>query len=145
MKHINLHRTHRLLYRVILVKATFSALIGLGLLFFPAQFFGSQGYAALGEVFPSLIWGVIWLGLALVTIAGLVKMPYAYVRVGLTGLAAVYMTWAIGILVNQVLNISPYSLLAVFVYMSASLVCTFLVMEPPINPATAAKDGEGEL
>lgn len=139
MKHINLRLTHRLLFRIIFVKALFSFLVGLGIFFLPQSFFASPGYISLNDLFPAPVWGLLWMAAGGISLAGILKLPYNYVRAGLASMTALYATWGTGLLANQIINVQPYSLLAVFVYFGSASVCAFLMLEPPINPVTAVK------
>lgn len=137
MKHINLRTTHRLLYRNSLSAALAGGAIGLGILFAPDFFFGS--YKVLKDTAPTFVWGILWTTASLTVLLGLFKFGYSVVRVGMGGLATLFFTWAVGILSNQIFNVTPYSLISVPTWMLVAYLCMSTLSEPPINPSTAIK------
>lgn len=137
MKHIHLERTHRYLYRNTLAPAIAGSVIGLGILFAPDFFFGS--YQVLKDTAPIYAWGLLWVGFSATVLLGLFKFSFNFIRVGMAGLATLFFTWAVGILTNQLFNVTPYALISVSTYLLLAYLCASPLTEPPINPSTAIK------
>jgi len=138
--HINLRKSHRLLFRLYLVKASIAAVNGLGILLLPAFFLGSTGYNVITNLLPLYLTGSLFLAFGLMVILSLFALPYKMARLGIGGLSVLYFAWAVSILTNNILLYDhPTGLFAVGVYLSLAIASFVMLLEPPINPETAIK------
>lgn len=137
MKHIKLHNTHRLLFRILLGLSIGAVVIGSGILAFPDYFFGR--YQVIKDTAPSVFWGILWLSAGVTTLAGLWRYGYALVRIGAATIATLLFTWTVGLLTNQIFNITPDALIGVVVYLVLAGITVATLLEPPINASTALK------
>lgn len=143
MKHIKLRTTHRLIYKIMLGLGTMVFVVGLGMTFFPQQFF-SQNYTVLDGVLPIPVWGTLWAVSAALVLAGITKFSYLFVRAGLAGLTSMFGVLSIGIFTNQIFNSPTHGLIGGFVYAALAYITFSLIKEPPINPETAVKIKQNE-
>jgi len=138
MYKINLKKTHRLLYRVYMIKALSAVFVGLGILVAPAAVFGSIAYSTITAIVPPFWWGTLWLLFGTAIIFGLQSSRYRIARLGLAGLIVLYMTLTAGLFTSQLLPESSGSyMFAVGTYAGLAITTFAILLEPPINPETA--------
>lgn len=142
MKHIDLKRTHRLLYRLAWVKASFAIFLSLGVILLPQILIKESSLP--DNLLSATAWGILWL-IAGGTIAyGLIRKYYDPVRVGLVALCSLYFMFAIGAVFTAVFGEGNYSMFIAVVFLTKSIICALILGEPPINPSTAVKEGQDE-
>lgn len=140
-QHINLRVTHRLLWRLYAYRAVVSLLSGLGILMFPDAWIGFAGYQVITDTIPPFLMGILWLASGIMIAGGLITWPYKTARVGIAISIILYFLWGTGIWTNQVINQGEMlASFAVLAYYSLALTSYFMLLEPPINPATAITD-----
>lgn len=140
MNRINLRKTHRLLYRIYMVKALSALFVGLGILIAPNAVFGSIAYSTITNIIPPVPWGALWVIFGGLIIYGLTSTRYKVARLGLAGLIVLYMTLTVGLFTSQLLPESQVSgsyLFAVGTYAGLAAATFAVLLEPPINPETA--------
>lgn len=140
MNRINLRKTHRLLYRIYMVKALSALFVGLGIILAPKAVFGSIAYSTITSIIPAIPWGMLWIIFGSAIIYGLTSTRYKVARLGLAGLIVLYMTLTVGLFTSQLLPASQVSgsyLFAVGTYAGLAAATFAVLLEPPINPETA--------
>lgn len=143
MNRINLRKTHRLLYRIYMVKALSALFVGLGILIAPNAVFGSIAYSTITQYIPILLWGWLWIIFGSLIVYGLTSTRYKLARVGLAGLIILYMTLTVGLFTSQFLpgaHVAGSYLFGVGTYAGLSAATFILLLEPPINPETAIQN-----
>lgn len=94
------------------------------------------------DLFIYQVWASIWTIAGAMIIAGVTKLSYTFVRIGLGALMAIYSTFAIAQLIK--IAMGDASLFGAALFMLLSLISMSLLFEPPINPVTAVKSKDEE-
>lgn len=142
MTRIDLRKTHKLLYRVFMVKALVALFVGTGILIAPQAVFGSIAYSTITSVIPVTIWGALWVLFGSLIVTGLLSTRYKAARIGMAGLTVLYMTMTVGLFMSQMLpeaQVQGSYMFGVGTYAGLAASTFILLLEPPINPETAIK------
>lgn len=140
MTKIDLRKTHKLLYRIYMVKALVALFVGTGVLLAPQAVFGSIAYSTITSVIPVLVWGWLWVLFGASIVFGLTSTRYKLARLGMAGLVVLYMTMTVGLFASQMLpetQVQGSYMFGVGTYAGLAASTFILLLEPPINPETA--------
>lgn len=143
MNKINLHRTHRLLYRLAWLKAGFAIFLAVGVLFAREVIINTKTIPS--NLFPAEVWGILWLMAGLTVATALIRQSFTMLRVGLVALTSIYAMFFTAALIGKLTGIvGSYSLFVSAVFLTKALICATLLTEPPINPSTAVKSSKDD-